>query len=130
MALSGRIDLLGLREDGLFIVELKRTKRADLSARVQACMYRDLMFDLELESKDRNGNIIEIPFLSHRPEEVTSIVYHAKGGEKASMATDDFDQRVCEGMSPAYHTTPDKYACRDCHLNSSCYSAVLDGRLM
>ena len=46
MALSGRIDLLGLREDGLFIVELKRTKRADLSARVQACMYRDLMFDL------------------------------------------------------------------------------------
>ena len=130
MALSGRIDLLGLREDGLLIVELKRTKGTTLSARVQACMYRDLMFDPQLESKDRNGNFIEVPFLSNRPEEVTSIVYHARDGERPSLEGDGFDKRVAEGRSPTYQTRPDKYVCRECHLRSSCHSAVLEGRLL
>lgn len=126
-SLHGRIDLLGISDDSILLIELKRTKHPKEDANLQAGLYRDLLIqaDSRVYQKHADGTR---DFISLPEVEVVAFVYHAVHQKIDSWSTDQIDDRILSGREPDSHAIPNAYLCSNCRLGPRCDDRMLHGR--
>lgn len=126
-SLHGRIDLLGLCDDRVLLIEIKRTKVLKKDAFLQAGLYRDLLLQPDSEVYHETNAGQKIPIILPDVDPV-AYVYHASQEAIAAWSTEQIDERILNGREPDPHAIPDINVCGKCPLGSQCEARILHGR--